>query len=251
MNITVIIGLFIYFLLWFLIATAIKNAGIVDIAWGLGFVFLAVMQQLLFGLTESWILVFIVALWGLRLTYHIGLRNIGKPEDFRYANWRKEWGSNFVLRSFFQVFMLQGAIMLVVAWPFLDAIQKSLTSPLLVGVGLAIFLIGYAFEAIGDAQLKRHVTNPKTKGTLITTGLWSITRHPNYFGDATLWWGIFMVALGFNASFITIIGPVIMSYLLRYVSGVPLLEKRMEKYENFQEYKNRVSIFVPFISKKG
>ncbi|HET6785466.1 MAG TPA: DUF1295 domain-containing protein, partial [Erysipelotrichaceae bacterium] len=127
--------------------------------------------------------------------------------------------------------------------------QNTLVSYPFVITGVIIYIIGYLFESIGDAQLKRHIETSKTK-SIIQTGLWKYTRHPNYFGEAVLWWGIFIVALGFGAPIWTIISPIAINYFIRYVSGVPLLEKRMEKYPEFAEYASKTAIFIPFINIK-
>jgi steroid 5-alpha reductase family enzyme len=252
MNIEIIVLLFVYFTLWYALATFTKNAGIIDIGWGLGFVVVALYQQITNGVTFGWILVIMVALWGLRLAYHIGKRNLGKPEDFRYANFRKEWGKSFFVRAYFQLFLFQGLLMGIVSFSFLEGIKnEEVLSWILFVIGMILFVIGYAFEAIGDAQLKVHVNDPTKKGTLIQTGLWKYTRHPNYFGEALLWWGIFFVSLSSGAPWWTVIGPITITYLVRFLSGVPMLEKRMQKYPNFESYAKQTNIFFPWFVKRG
>jgi steroid 5-alpha reductase family enzyme len=245
---TVIIALSIYFFLWFMILTLIKNAGYIDIAWGLGFVLIAWVAQLTYNHPIGWVIVALVSIWGLRLAYHIGKRNIGKPEDFRYQNFRREWGKHYFVRSIFQIYLLQGVLMFIVSLSFLEGLSKDhIHTPILYGLGVLLFVIGYGFEVIGDAQLRAHTSNPSNKGKLMKTGLWSITRHPNYFGESVLWSGIALLSLGLNTSFVPILGALTITILVRYVSGVPLLETRMKKYEGFEEYAKDVPIFFPKI----
>jgi steroid 5-alpha reductase family enzyme len=245
---TVIIALSIYFFLWFVVLTLIKNAGYIDIAWGLGFVLIAWVAQLTYNHPIGWVIVALVSMWGLRLAYHIGKRNIGKPEDFRYQNFRREWGKNYFVRSIFQIYLLQGVLMFIVSLSFLEGLSKDhIHTPILYALGLLLFVIGYGFEVIGDAQLRAHSSNPSNKGKLMKTGLWSMTRHPNYFGESVLWSGLALMSLGLNTSFVPILGALTITILVRYVSGVPLLETRMKKYEGFEEYAKDVPIFFPKI----
>lgn len=245
---TVIIALSTYFFLWFVVLTLIKNAGYIDIAWGLGFVLIAWVAQLTYNHPIGWVIVALVSMWGLRLAYHIGKRNIGKPEDFRYQNFRREWGKNYFVRSIFQIYLLQGVLMFIVSLSFLEGLSKDhIHTPILYALGLLLFVIGYGFEVIGDAQLRAHTSNPSNKGKLMKTGLWSMTRHPNYFGESVLWSGLALMSLGLNTSFVPILGALTITILVRYVSGVPLLETRMKKYEGFEEYAKDVPIFFPKI----
>lgn len=252
MSIEIIVLLFVYFTAWYALATLMKNTGIIDIGWGAGFFVLALFQQVVYQHTIGWVFVVVVGFWGLRLAYHIGKRNLGKPEDFRYRNFREQWKDSFFVRAYVQLYLFQGLLMGIVALPYLEAMKTdSLLSPLLLLVGVLIFLVGYGFEVIGDAQLKAHTSNPKKKGTLIRTGLWQYTRHPNYFGDALLWWGIFVMALSGGAPLWTIVSPIVMTYLLRFVSGVPMLEKRMQKYPEFEEYAKETNIFLPWFKRES
>lgn len=250
MSIEIIVLLLVYFTAWYALATYMKNTGIIDIGWGMGFFVVALFQQITYQNPVGWIFVIMVGFWGLRLAYHIGKRNLGKPEDFRYQNFRKEWGTSFFIKAYFRLYLFQGLLMGIVSLPFLEAMKENqVYQPWLFGLGIVVFLVGYAFEVIGDAQLKAHISNPAKKGTLIQTGLWKYTRHPNYFGDATLWWGIFLVGVSVGSPLWTIVGPLIMTYLLRFLSGVPMMEKRMEKYPEFEEYKKNTSIFIPTLRK--
>lgn len=164
---------------------------------------------------------------------------------------RKAWGKWVVPRAFLQVYMLQGALMFLIALPFilLEGAAKPVNAVLYV-IGLFVFATGFAFESIGDAQLKAFLKQPENRGKIMSTGLWRYTRHPNYFGEATLWWGIFLIALSGGVTPFALIGPVTITLLLLFVSGVPLLEKSMKDKPGYAEYAAKTSIFVPWFPKK-
>jgi steroid 5-alpha reductase family enzyme len=251
--------IFGYFMIFFIIATLIKNNSIVDIGWGLGFV---VTAWILFFISQeySWeklIINALVSFWGLRLFYHILKRNIFAKEDFRYRKWRDDWGKYVVIRAFFQIFMLQGLFMFVVGiGVFYINIYGFATDDLsgfaVFGLilGVLIWLIGYLFEVVGDKQLKDHIANKNKSQKLMTRGLWAYTRHPNYFGEALLWWGIFVFIFAGGANIYVIISPVVITYLLRFVSGVPMLEKRMKESPGWDEYAAMTNAFIPWFKKK-
>ncbi len=244
---------FLYFMGFFLVAQLIRNNSIVDMGWGAGFIVLTMTTLLLQGTyTERSLLVAVLVLvWGGRLSYHIVRRNWGKPEDFRYANWRKEWGRWLVPRAFLQVFMLQGALMLVIAYPII--LINAYPEPGLTYLdflGLAVWLVGFYFEAVGDKQLARFKQDPANKGHIIKTGLWKYSRHPNYFGEATMWWGIFLLALSSPFGWSALISPLVITGLLLFVSGVPMLEKKYKDNPEFQAYARVTSKFFPWIPRK-
>jgi steroid 5-alpha reductase family enzyme len=247
------IAVFIFMTGVFVLAQLLRNNGIVDIAWGLGFI---VVTAALFsrepGLYPSKALIIVsVIVWGSRLSVHIFLRNLGRPEDFRYARMRRDWGKAVVVKSFFLVFMLQGILMLIVSLPIM-VVFGSPARPLgvLDVVGALIFAAGFLFEVVGDGQLAAYVRNPANKGKLMTRGLWSLTRHPNYFGEATLWWGIGLVAVSSGNGWAALIGPLVITLLLVFVSGVPLLERKYAGRQDWEAYKARTSIFVPWFPKR-
>lgn len=247
------IGLiFLYFLMFFIYGTLKKNNSVVDFGWGMGFVLVSFYTMLRMG---NWGLVSLITtllatLWGGRLFYHIFKRNHGKAEDFRYANWRKEWGKWVIPRAFFQVYMLQGAFMFAIAFPIVWIHEKVDQTLSLWGLlGFLIWLLGYYFEVVGDAQLAAFKKNPVNKGKLMTSGLWQYTRHPNYFGEATMWWGIWILGMSVGNSWISILSPLIITFLLRFVSGVPMLEKAMLHREGYENYAKRTNVFVPWFKK--
>ncbi len=246
--------LFLFFCLAFAIGQWLRNNSIVDVGWGLGFVLIAFYT--LFTLPQpsfkNIILTIFVSLWGLRLAMHVAKRNWKKPEDYRYAAMRERWGTKYVsLKAFFKVYMTQMILMYIIALPIISI--NSSTYPNLQPidlVGMFVWLIGYFFEVVGDKQLATFISKPQNKGKLMTQGLWSITRHPNYFGEATMWWGIFLLSIVSPYYYITIISPITITSLLLFVSGVPILEKKYKDRPDFQEYKKRTSIFIPWFPRK-
>ncbi len=243
-----------YFLLFFIVATILKNNSIVDFGWGLGFVLTNFYLLVINGSNtpEIWLITLCITLWGGRLFWHIFKRNWGKPEDFRYAAWRKEWGKWVILRSFFQIFVLQGLIMFMILLPVVSLYQIEIVKMnLATGLGLSVWLIGYYFEVVGDYQLDQFKKDSNNKGKIITTGLWRYTRHPNYFGEASMWWGIFIMGLSYGNKIWTIVSPLGITLLLLFVSGVPMLEKSLKKREGYEKYVKETSIFFPLPPKKN
>jgi steroid 5-alpha reductase family enzyme len=192
-----------------------------------------------------------VTIWGSRLAWHIHRRNKGKAEDFRYLAWRKEWGKWFYLRSYFQVYFLQGVLLFCVVMPVLVINSQPAQSLGFVELmGFVIWAIGFWFESTGDAELARFLKVPTNKGKLMQSGLWQYTRHPNYFGEVTQWWGIWVIAMAAPSGIIGIIGPLTITFLILKISGIPLLEKKMAEHPDFAQYKNRVSVFIPLPPRK-
>ena len=244
--------IFIYMASVFVLAQVRENNGIVDIAWGLGFI---VVTAALFAREPALypakaLVMALVLVWGLRLSIHIVRRNWGKPEDFRYAAMRRKWGQAVRVKAFFFVFMLQGFLMLVVSLP-ITVVFSSPARPLaaLDVIGALVFGVGFVFETVGDRQLAAHLSDPANRGRLMTRGLWATTRHPNYFGEATLWWGIGLVALHSPNGWIALFGPLTITFLLVFVSGVPLLEKKYAGRPDWEAYKARTPMFFPWLPK--
>lgn len=249
---------FLYFTIIFLIATAIKNNSIVDIGWGMGFVIGSWASLFITDkpTTLSYVVVGFITFWGLRLSIRLLRRNYGKPEDFRYAQWRKEWGEHVVLIAFFRVFMVQGIINFVVGSAAYAIIKYnefdfSGLSQFIVYIGLLVAFTGLFFEVVGDEQLRQHIK--KGSGKLLQSGLWSVTRHPNYFGEILIWIGLYFAGLAMliegsiNVFYYgsLILSPLIMSTVLIKIS-TPLLEKNMEKYHGWEAYTKRVPMIFPW-----
>lgn len=243
--------IFIYVTAWFFISLIQKSNDVADIAWGLGFVVVSAYCFFSYPHTPVAVLVYaLVTLWGVRLSAHIGLRSRGKTEDFRYQKMRTDWGKTVVWRSFLQVYVLQGFFMWVISLPILVASVADF--PTLNGfsaVGVLLWVIGFAFEAIGDYQLSVFIKQKKNKGDIMQTGLWQYTRHPNYFGEVVLWWGIFIVVLPLDNGVWSIFSPLMITFLLLKVSGIPMLEAKYKDNPQFQAYKRRTSAFFPMLPK--
>ncbi|WP_411893703.1 DUF1295 domain-containing protein [Winogradskyella sp. A2] len=233
----------------------IKNVSIVDIFWGFGFVVVNAFYVFMSGeLNPRKLLILIlVSIWGLRLAIYLAYRNIGKGEDFRYKEFRKNYGpKNYWWISFFQTFLLQGALIMIISLPLLGINLSTSNGTLTVldYSGILVWLIGFTFEAGGDFQLARFKSNPNNKGKVLNTGFWKYTRHPNYFGDSAVWWayGIFSIAAG---SYWQIIGSIVMTMLIIKISGVSLLEKTLKKTKpQYRDYIQKTSSFFPRLPKK-
>ena len=244
--------LFVHMNIWFLISVIKKRNDVADIAWGVGFILLAWSSFFVFNAFSLVAVVvnILVTIWGVRLATHIFKRLMKKDEDSRYAQWRSEWGKFVLIRSYLQVYLLQGLLLYIIALPILFVNASTHSFGLLQIVGLIVWLIGFLFEVIGDAQLKEFLADENNKGKIMQTGLWKYTRHPNYFGEVTLWWGIFLISLSTTNTFFGILGPITITLLILFVSGVPLLEKKYSHRPDFQAYAKRTSVFFPLPPKK-
>jgi len=249
---TLVSILFVYMSLWFVVSLIKKRNDVADVAWGIGFVLMTWVSFLISNDSgPRGILVgILVSLWGIRLAWHIHTRNRGKAEDYRYLAWRKEWGKWFYIRSYLQVYILQGALLFLIVLPVLIINTRTgSVLGLLDFVGVVIWVVGFYFEVVGDAELARFIKNPANKGKLMQDGLWAYTRHPNYFGEVTVWWGIWIITLSAPLGWVGIIGPLTITFLILKVSGIPMLEKKMEENPEFTEYKRKTSVFIPLPKK--
>lgn len=244
-----LVGLFVS--LW-VVSVIVRDASIVDSAWGPAFAMVALSGAVLgVGSDRAWYTLGLVCVWGLRLGLHIFLRNHGRGEDRRYRAMRAAAGDRFWWSSLFTVYLLQAAIAWVVSLP-VQAIAWSKGSPfgVLDLVGAALVLIGVAFETVADAQLARFGREPSNRDRVMDRGLWGWSRHPNYFGDAVVWWGLGVLALSTGLVW-TLIGPAVMTLFLLRVSGVTLLEKTIgERRPGYAAYVARTSAFIPWPPKR-
>ena len=240
-----------------LVSLPLKNASIVDPIWPLGFVLVGWAAASV-GHSGAWsvanlrtgVLLALVTIWGLRLSIHLLVRNVGHGEDFRYQAMRRNIGPKFGLVSLFTVFLLQGSIMFVVSLPlqFGAGIHgHGVLARLLLPLGVLAWVTGFLFESIGDAQLRRFRADPNSAGMVMDRGLWRYTRHPNYFGDSCVWFGLFLVGASAGGwAWLGIISPFVMTYFLRWVSGVAMLERSLVKRRpGYADYMARTSAFLP------
>jgi steroid 5-alpha reductase family enzyme len=241
-------------LLW-IASIMIKNVSIVDLFWGFGFVLAGTFYFIATsGSTpRKIILLSLVTLWGVRLSLYLTWRNAGKGEDFRYKQFRKEYGEKrYWWISFFQTFLLQGVLMWLISAPLLGAQLYGPEKPLGLFdfLGIAFWIIGFAFEAGGDWQLAKFRADPLNKGKVLNTGFWHYTRHPNYFGDSAVWWGFGLLCLS-AGGILPVLGSVLMTALIIKVSGVALLEKSLKDQKpHYKEYIEKTSAFLPWFPKK-
>lgn len=245
--------LFVYMSMWFVISVFKQRNDVADVAWGLGFV---LMTWISFFMSDaislrSVLVGVMVTIWGLRLAIHIYTRNKNKSEDYRYLAWRQEWGNWFYIRSFLQVYILQGVLLFLIAVPVLFINNSAASSLTLFDLlGFIVWSIGFFFEVVGDLQLSRFIKDPNNKGKLMRSGLWAYTRHPNYFGEVTVWWGVWLIAATLPGGLFSIVGPLTITVLILKVSGIPMLEKKMAENPEFAEYKRMTSVFIPLPTRK-
>ena len=238
----------IYMNAWFAVAIRQRRNDVADVAWGFGFLLVALTSLLLNwpAAARPALVITLVAIWAIRLSVHIHIRHRGKPEDFRYRAWRGAWGKYFYIRTYLEVFILQGVLLFLISTPIIY-INSNTNPPLgyLDGAGVLVWITGFLFEAVGDFQLIRFTRTPANKGRIIQSGLWRYTRHPNYFGEVLLWWGVFMIALSVPGAWWTIIGPTTITFLIIKVSGIPMLEAKYRGNPEYEGYRRRTSSFFP------
>ena len=241
------LALFIFMHIAFLFGTALKNNGIVDSFFGLGFIVVAWTSLILMGTfsIRQIITSLLVSIWGFRLFLYVTIRNWGEPEDYRYQAIRKSYGDRVLLKSYVKIYLFQGLIIFLVGFPalFINATETNPVpmgieiSAVLLVIGVIVWIIGFYFESVGDYQLRKFKKNPENKGQVMDQGLWKYTQHPNYFGEVTMWWGIFIIALGVPWGIVTIFAPILITYMIIKVSGVRLLNYRYRKDDKYADYK--------------
>ncbi len=236
----------------FLLSLLLKRNDIADIAWGVG-IFIVALESYQNGPQNNLtlLLTIMAGLWGLRLSIRILLRNLKKAEDFRYKIWRDTWGKWFYVRSYFQVYLLQGFLMILVGYSFIHASTYEANYNLtLVYLGIFIWIVGYFFEVVSDYQLDKFLSDSSNKGKIMDRGLWQYSRHPNYFGEVTMWWGIWLMVASLPFGLAALISPLTITFLILKVSGIPMLEKSFANNPAFQAYKKRTNAFFPYFPRK-
>jgi steroid 5-alpha reductase family enzyme len=243
-----------YMTVLFILAMVRKDNSIADIAWGPGFITASWFALLINGNygASQFLAAGLVTVWGLRLATRIYRRNRGRGEDPRYAKWREDWGKHFALRSYLQVFVLQGLILMLNVTPVLIIMSGPQDPAYWAGfiyIGAAVWCAGFFFESLGDWQLDRFLADPANRGTINDRGLWKYSRHPNYFGECTMWWGIFLIALQAPWGWVGALGPLAITGTILFVSGIPMTERMMVSIPGWEEYKRRTSPLVPWFPK--
>ncbi len=239
----------------FIVSQRLHRTDIVDAAWGPTFIvatvasFIAGAQTI--GLNVQTLILLLVTIWGVRLSYVITRRLLTHPEDKRYVELRKHWRGSIALNTYGRIFFVQAVLASLVS---LSAIYANASPATEIGIyaalGAVMWLIGFVFEAVADWQLKQFLKNKANRGTLMTSGLWRYTRHPNYFGEATQWLGIFLISCSCMYAWVGLLSPLLITYLLLCVSGVPITEKAFAGRKGWDEYKARTSKFLPLPPRK-
>lgn len=236
--------------LCFFLAVLKKNFSLIDVIWSLGFISISLTGCLLnqFSNWRENLIFFLVLLWGLRLSGFLFMRNAGKPEDYRYASMRKDWGGNANSSAYFKIFWLQYSLMLFISLPLIVAhFYPAREVMLLDYLGFILWSLGFTWEAIADYQKNKFKQIPGNLQKICQIGLWQYSRHPNYFGEATLWWGKFFITAS-TGNFWGLLGVTLLNFLLLKVSGVPLIEKRHDANPEYQQYKKDTPTLIPSIA---
>ncbi len=232
----------------FVVANRLKRYDMVDVGWGLCFMVIAATSYVLGeGGWVQGVVTGLVAVWGSRLAWHIG-RRIRRTahEDERYVELRKNWRGNLALNTFLRVYLVQALLALLVCVPVMHVnLTRNTDWSLLASLGLVVWLAGFLCEAVADRQLASFLANPKNKGKLMSEGLWKNARYPNYFGEITMWWGIALIALGTPYGWVALGGAALITYLIVYISGIPLKEARLRKREGWKEYVASTRLLLP------
>jgi 3-oxo-5-alpha-steroid 4-dehydrogenase 1 len=234
----------------YLFALYSKNFGLIDIAWGLGFVLISLVGVILGGMAfgQEMLVFVLVSLWGLRLSIFLGLRNAGHAEDYRYQDMRKRWGKSANTQAYFKVYLLQFVLMQIVAFPlYIIHFNNRHFLEWYNILGIIVWCLGFIWESVADSQKSKFKNNPKNKNKICNVGLWNLSRHPNYFGETLVWWGIGLAS--FNGNFLVFIGSLFINFLLLKVSGVPLIEKKHATNPIYLDYMKSTPRLIPQMSK--
>ncbi|RVW05003.1 DUF1295 domain-containing protein [Rhodococcus spongiicola] len=220
---------------------------VVDVSWGIGFVVIALVSAV-FGdgdLWRRWLLAALIAVWGLRLAWHMARRGRGRGEDPRYEKMLDDAGGNRTRAAIRKIYFTQGIALWFVSLPVqVSAVTQGPLGVLTV-VGILLWVTGFTFESVGDAQMSAFKADPANRGTIMNRGLWGWTRHPNYFGDACIWWGIFLISAQTWPGVLTVLSPVAMTYFLVYATGARRLERHMAERPGYPDYQESTSYFLP------
>jgi steroid 5-alpha reductase family enzyme len=249
----VALAVFVYVSLGFITALFLKRNDIADVMWGPGIFLVSLVSFVVSGGGEI-LLLGLVFLWACRIAFHIGARFFSKKEeDFRYETWRKTW-KYFYVRSYLQVFLLQGFLMMLVASGFVTlAVHNVLSTTVFLCVGVGVALCALLFETVADMQLKEFLR--QNRGGIMRAGVWKYSRHPNYFGEVTFWWGLCIAGVSPQSSLMVnlllLVSPLTITFLILYVSGIPMLERKYAGNQEFEEYKATTNAFFPWFPKSN
>lgn len=253
--VTVVVSI-LYFSGWYLYALYKKRFDVVDIAWGGGFIavvfaMLVIDDESVTSFAQKLVTVLVIV-WGLRLMWHIDSRNRRKTEDERYVAMQKKWKGNAAVQAYLRIYLVQAFCLVVISLPIVAVAlaEEPISNVALITIGFAMWAIGFAIELFADQQLSVFTKKKSNNGKILSTGLWKYSRHPNYFGEIVLWWGIWLISMSINSVWWSVLGPITITSLIVFVSGVPLLEKKYKSNKEFREYAKRTSILIPLPPKK-
>ncbi len=244
--------LLVYMTCWWAVGKRRNRLNVVDVAWGGGFILVAWSVFAQVHDVRNMMIAALVTLWGLRLMSHLWLRVIGSgKEDPRYEDIKRKWRGSVWLRAYFSIFLLQGALILLISLPVTVAANPYYPDlTWLLYAGTAVWFVGFTIERIADAQLREFISKPSNTGKVMDQGLWRYSRHPNYFGELTQWWGIGVIALQSTYGWIGLAGPLTLTILILFVSGVPPIEDKKKHESAYATYMRRTSMIIPLPPKK-
>lgn len=241
--------IFVLVNLLFAISLVKVDFGVIDIGWGLGISLISILSLLL-KTHLDWHIVLLntfVILWGFRLSIYILVRGLGKSEDFRYKKMRDKWGESTLFKGYLFIFLGQGLLMLLMTLPALTLHFEKVPKhyPLINTIGLLFFIFGFFLESYSDYSLLQFKKLKENEGKILQSGLWKYSRHPNYLGEVLLWWGLFFFSFQGESSWIAIIAPILITFLIIKVSGIPLLENRFKDDPEYEKYRQKTSVLLP------
>lgn len=236
----------IFMTLVWVIASLRLNNSYADVAWGIIFIIIGASIVLTNQDNKQFYYIFIpIIIWGSRLAWHIGQRNLFSSEDRRYADWRKKGGKNYQLKSLLSMFWLQGILAMVIATPLFIASQYGYKPSVNSYFGVFVWFVGFVYESTADRQFRHFLNKRQAKNEIMNQGLWNYSRHPNYFGEIIQWIGLFIANIGLEHWYIGIISPVLITFLLKYISGVPLAEKSLMQNPKYRQYASKTPPIFP------
>ena len=239
------VALFMYMTAWFFVAKQTKKISMVDVAWGGGFALVAWIAEYKYPSARSLLVAVLVSLWALRIISHLAQRVFGGKDDPRYLEISKKWKGNFWLRAYSSIFLLQGLIILLVTLPVVATTGEQ--NPDLAGLsvlGAAFWATGFLVEMHADKQLRVFLADKNNKGKVMDRGLWKYSRHPNYFGEIVQWWAIALIALQTHGGWLGLLGPLVLTFLIVFVSGIPPIENRKKSDPAYADYMRRTSPLI-------
>jgi steroid 5-alpha reductase family enzyme len=248
------LGLLVYMTVGWVVAKQRNRIDTVDTLWGMGFVLAAYLVLAQHFTLRSFELAILIAVWGVRLSVHLAQRSASRGEDPRYVEIKSKWKGDVWTRAYFSIFLLQGFLIWIVSSVTVFAAGKEFPHgtgyTVLQVVGILTWIFGIYFESTADKQLKEFVSNKKNKGKVLDTGLWRYSRHPNYFGELAQWWGLGIIACEVSYGWLGLIGPLVLTILIVFVSGIPPAEKHRKKDPKYQDYMRRTSVLIPLAPRR-